>query len=284
MTSIGPLPIRPLIVLAAFVVGWFIARVLAKRKTSVERYKLAGSLVYSSLLVGLVTARLAHIARWSEEYLSSPMSLLAIGDGGYLWWAGVAAGLAFMYWRTMKQRDLRQAVFTGAATGILTWFLASAALEAAQRQAAPLPDLELLSLTGQPTALHSLKGKPVVLNLWASWCPPCRREMPAFEQAQKKFPDAVFVMVNQGERPEQVVRFLQAQGLDLSHVLLDPSSSAMKTLGARGLPSTYFFDAQGQLAYAHVGELTLGAISSILSSRNSHSDHQPTPQAQRAPQ
>ena len=284
MTSIGPLPIRPLMVLAAFVVGWFIARVLAKRKTSAERYKSAGSLVYSSLLVGLVTARLAHIARWSEEYLSSPMSLLAIGDVGYLWWAGVAAGLAFMYWRTMKQRDLRQAVFTGAAAGILTWFLASAALEAAQRQAAPLPDLELLSLTGQPTALHSLKGKPVVLNLWASWCPPCRREMPAFEQAQKKFPDAVFVMVNQGEKPEQVVRFLQAQGLDLSHVLLDPSSSVMKTLGAQGLPSTYFFDAQGQLAYAHVGELTLGAISSILSSRSSHSDHQLTPQAQRAPQ
>lgn len=284
MTSIGPLPIRPLMVLAAFVVGWFIARVLAKRKTSAERYKSAGSLVYSSLLVGLVTARLAHIARWSEEYLSSPMSLLAIGDGGYLWWAGVAAGLAFMYWRTMKQRDLRQAVFTGAAAGILTWLLASAALEAAQRQAAPLPDLELLSLTGQPTALHSLKGKPVVLNLWASWCPPCRREMPAFEQAQKKFPDTVFVMVNQGEKPEQVVRFLQAQGLDLSHVLLDPSSSAMKTLGAQGLPSTYFFDAQGQLAYAHVGELTLGAISSIVSSRSSHSDHQLTPQVQRAPQ
>lgn len=284
MTSIGPLPIRPLMVLAAFVVGWFIARVLAKRKTSAERYKSAGSLVYSSLLVGLVTARLAHIARWSEEYLSSPMSLLAIGDGGYLWWAGVAAGLAFMYWRTMKQRDLRQAVFTGAATGILTWLLASAVLEAAQRQAAPLPDLELLSLTGQPTALHSLKGQPVVLNLWASWCPPCRREMPAFEQAQKKFPDTVFVMVNQGEKPEQVVRFLQAQGLDLSHVLLDPTSSVMKTLGAQGLPSTYFFDAQGQLAYAHVGELTLGAISSILSSRSSHSDHQLTPQAQRAPQ
>lgn len=284
MTSIGPLPIRPLMVLAAFVVGWFIARVLAKRKTSAERYKSAGSLVYSSLLVGLVTARLAHIARWSEEYLSSPMSLLAIGDGGYLWWAGVAAGLAFMYWRTMKQRDLRQAVFAGAAAGILTWFLASAVLEAAQRQAAPLPDLELLSLTGQPTALHSLKGKPVVLNLWASWCPPCRREMPAFEQAQKKFPDTVFVMVNQGEKPEQVVRFLQAQGLDLSHVLLDPSSSVMKTLGAQGLPSTYFFDAQGQLAYAHVGELTLGAINSILSRRNSPSHHQLTPQVQRAPQ
>lgn len=283
MTSIGPLPIRPLIVLAAFVVGWFIARTLAKRKVSVERYKLSGSLVYSSLLVGLVTARLAHIARWSEEYLSAPMSLLAIGDGGYLWWAGVAAGLTFMYWRTMKQRDLRQAVFTGAATGLITWFVASAVLETTQRQAAPLPDLDLLSLTGQSTALHSLKGKPIVLNLWASWCPPCRREMPAFEQAQKKFPDAAFVMINQGESPEQVVRFLQAQGLDLSYVLLDPSSSAMKTLGTRALPSTYFFDAQGQLAYAHLGELTLGAISSILSSHNSRSDHQPTSQVQRAP-
>ncbi|EED65971.1 TlpA disulfide reductase family protein [Comamonas testosteroni] len=284
MTSIGPLPIRPLLVIAAFVIAWLIARWLAKRQTSTERYKLAGSMLYNSLLVGLLTARLAHIAQWHEAYLSAPMSIVAIGDGGFLWWVGVLAGLAFMYWRTMQQRDVRKAALTGAAVGLVVWLVATAAVETAQRQAAPLPNLELLSLEGQATALHSLKGKPIVLNLWASWCPPCRREMPAFVQAQKQFPNASFVMINQGESPEQVVRFLQAQGLNLSHVLLDPNSSSMKTLGARGLPSTYFFDAQGQLVYAHVGELTLGAISSILSSRVEHAVLQPKAPTHHAPQ
>lgn len=284
MTSIGPLPIRPLLVVAAFVIAWLIARWLAKRQASADCYKIAGSMVYNSLLVGLLTARVAHIAQWHEAYMSAPMSIVAIGDGGYLWWVGVLAGLAFMYWRTMKQRDVRKAAFAGAAAGLVVWLAATASVEAAQRQAAPLPNLELLSLNGQPTALHSLKGKPIVLNLWASWCPPCRREMPAFEQAQKRFPNTSFVMINQGESPEQVVRFLQAQGLDFSHVLLDSNSSSMKMLGARGLPSTYFFDAQGQLAYAHTGELTLGAITSILSKRVAHPDFQPSVPTQHAPQ
>src|SRR5699024_3535079 len=58
----------------------------------------------------------------------------------------------------------------------------------AQPSGPPLPDLDLAALDERPVSLVSYMGQPVVLNLWATWCPPCRREMPVFEQAQAEFP------------------------------------------------------------------------------------------------
>jgi len=118
----------------------------------------------------------------------------------------------------------------------------------------------LLTLDERPVSLGSYAGRPVVLNLWASWCPPCRREMPVFEQAQKQFPDVAFVLVNQGESAQQAQAFLQSEGLDLTDVLLDPSSQAMQAMGSRGLPTTLFFDAQGRQVDSHLGEITMPSL------------------------
>lgn len=271
MTSIGPFPIRPLLIVAAFGVAWLVARLLAqlwvRRGGAVASGKLAGQQVYSALLVGLLSARLGHIARWYEDYWAAPWSILAIGDGGYATGFGWAAGLGFLVWRTHGQRDVRRLALCAALVGGLVWLSSSMVLDRAQRLAPPLPELALSTLAGQPVALHSLKGQPLVINLWATWCPPCRREMPAFAHAQSRFRDTRFVMVNQGETPAVVLSFLDDHGLAFEHGLLDPHSSSMRALGARGLPSTYFFDAQGSLVYAHMGELTLASISQILTTR-----------------
>src|SRR5690606_29129202 len=102
--------------------------------------------------------------------------------------------------------------------------------------------------------------RPVVLNLWASWCPPCRRETPAFEQAQSEFPDVAFVLVNQGQTARQAQDFLESEGLNLKDVLLDPSSQAMQAVQSRGLPTTLFFDAQGRQVDSHLGEITMPSL------------------------
>ncbi len=146
--------------------------------------------------------------------------------------------------------------------------LASQTLEAdkmAQQAVPTLPDLELMTLEERPARLSSYMGTPVVLNLWATWCPPCRREMPVLEQAQTAFPDVAFVLVNQGESAQQARAYLESEGLNLTDVLLDPSSEAMREMRTGGLPTTFFFDAQGRMVDLHLGEITMADLESKIS-------------------
>lgn len=135
------------------------------------------------------------------------------------------------------------------------------------QQAPPsLPDLELLTLEGRSARLSSYAGMPVVLNLWATWCPPCRREMPVLEQAQTAFPDVAFVLVNQGESAQLAKAFLESEGLNLTDVLLDPDSKTMLEMRTGGLPTTLFFDAQGRMVDLHLGEITMADLEGKISS------------------
>lgn len=68
-----------------------------------------------------------------------------------------------------------------------------------QLQYQQFPDVQLLNLQQQPIKLTKYLGKPTVINLWASWCPPCRREMPVLSEAQKKYPNVKLIFINQNE-------------------------------------------------------------------------------------
>lgn len=135
----------------------------------------------------------------------------------------------------------------------------------AQQAAPSLPDLQLATLEERPVHLSSYMGTPVVLNLWATWCPPCRREMPVLEQAQTTFPNVAFVLVNQGESAQQAKTFLDSEGLNLTDVLLDPASDALRAMRAGGLPTTFFFDAQGRMVDLHLGEITMADLQAKIS-------------------
>nr|WP_309473771.1 TlpA disulfide reductase family protein [Oligella urethralis] len=123
------------------------------------------------------------------------------------------------------------------------------------------------TIDSEPVSLTSFSGKPVVVNLWATWCPPCRREMPVFVQAQADYPDLAVVMINQGESTQAINAFLKSEGLELEHVLLDPSSAMMREVGSRGLPTTLFFDAEGKMLDAHMGEITMPSLKNTLKNR-----------------
>ncbi|MEJ6655501.1 MAG: TlpA disulfide reductase family protein, partial [Pseudomonas sp.] len=229
--SIGPFSIKVVGVVAAILLAWLVARAVAKRMPDVS-HKLAGVLLFDAVFWGLIAARLGYIAQWREDYFAAPMSMLAIGDGGFSWWVGVLAALAFVWWRTRASQRLRRPVLVGVVTGVAAWFSAGMVVGLLQHSP-PLPDLHLATLEEQPISLLSYQGRPTVVNLWATWCPPCRREMPVFEQAQAAFPEVDIVMINQGESAQQAQAFLKSQGLSLSDVLLDPFSRAMHAVGAR---------------------------------------------------
>ncbi|WP_375740679.1 redoxin family protein [Pseudomonas boanensis] len=258
MTSftLGPLAIptpHALLYLGFFVAlfsGWLAGR---KRKANPE------AALFAMLLGGLLVARLAFTARYFEQYAAAPIGLLDIRDGGFMPWPGVLAAAtigAVLAWRSPV---LRRPLAIALTVGGLLWGGASAILSALD-QGRQLPKLALHDLHGNPIALHDLDGRPLVVNLWATWCPPCRREMPVLEAAQRNHPEVRYVLVNQGEHAEAVARFLTVQGLQPRDVLLDSGNRLGQATGSFGLPTTLFYDAQGRLQHSHMGELSAASL------------------------
>src|SRR5690606_184048 len=114
--------------------------------------------------------------------------------------------------------------------------------------------------------LADLGGQPVIINLWATWCPPCRRELPLFAEAAAAFPDVHFVFANQGESREVVADYLADRGdVNLTNVVLDRDQLTGDRFGSPGLPTTYFFDGAGWHVLTHVGEVSTVALINYLS-------------------
>ncbi len=271
MIGIGPFSIQFIVVALAILLGWVATRSVARMLPNAP-YKPAGGLLLDAVFWGFLAARIGYIAQWWPEYSAAPMSMIKISDGGFAWWLGIPVAFAFVWWRTRGGATvLRRPTMAGIMVGVVVWIMANSALSLMLRSAPPLPDLQLATLDQRPVSLSSYSGRPVVVNLWASWCPPCRREMPAFEQAQAEFPDVAFVMINQGETLAQAQSFLETEGLQLNDVLLDPSSQAMQTLQSRGLPTTLFFDAEGRQVDSHMGEITMPSLKDKISRRFSFS-------------
>ncbi len=116
------------------------------------------------------------------------------------------------------------------------------------------PDFTLKDLDGRSHRLSDYRGQAVVLNFWATWCPPCRREMPSMERAwqrlQKK--GAVILAVDVGEDLDTVYTFLADIPVSFP-LLLDEDAEIVSRFPIRGLPTTYVVDPSGHLVYQAVG-------------------------------
>ncbi|HLO04009.1 MAG TPA: redoxin domain-containing protein [Symbiobacteriaceae bacterium] len=138
---------------------------------------------------------------------------------------------------------------------------ASASLKVGQAA----PNFEVVDLDGKPVSLASLKGRPVVINFWATWCPPCRREMPEFEAvlAQHKDSDLAFYALNVGESKLAVESFLQQVGVKLP-VLLDQNDMAQNAFKILPLPATFFIDRTGRITAISESQMTRVQIESEI--------------------
>ena len=120
----------------------------------------------------------------------------------------------------------------------------------------PKPELVLQDLQGKQVSLLQLQGKPAVINMWATWCAPCRREMPVLQQAQQNHPQIQFVLLNQGEKAPVISAYLQKNQIQLANVWLDETMQSRTVLPYQGLPSTYFLNQRGEVVAHSLGELT----------------------------
>lgn len=118
------------------------------------------------------------------------------------------------------------------------------------------PDFTLTDLDGKPRRLSEFKGKVVLVNFWATWCPPCRREMPSMErlyQSLKAQPFTVLAL-NQIESLDLVFGFTgQLEPSPTFPILFDDKSAVAKRWGVKGLPTSFIVDKQGRIAYRAVG-------------------------------
>jgi thiol-disulfide isomerase/thioredoxin len=130
---------------------------------------------------------------------------------------------------------------------------------------APAPDFSLPGLDGRTTALADLRGKTVVLNFWATWCDPCREELPLLEGIARTYADSLTVIaVETGEPAEEVLAFTDALGLKWIRVLTDPAGRTGDLYLVRGLPTTFFIDPTGMIRRIRIGTLNAAELESIL--------------------
>ena len=129
------------------------------------------------------------------------------------------------------------------------------------------PDFQLNTLDGQSITLSELKGRPVLVNFWATWCGPCRGEMPYLQQIYEEWPadELVLLTVNVADSPSQVEEFMQSQGLSFT-VLLDSGADVAQRYNVRGIPTTFFIDKDGVIQEIKIGPFRSQAeIEAILS-------------------
>ena len=132
--------------------------------------------------------------------------------------------------------------------------LQSALIPVKPRMAAP--DMALKDLEGKLVDLAKLRGKVVVVNFWATWCPPCRREFPSMERLRLKLANTALLIlaVNEGESTETIEQFTSTLDLQPEFpILLDLEGEAMALWPVRGLPTTFIIDKHGRIAYRAIG-------------------------------
>jgi thiol-disulfide isomerase/thioredoxin len=124
----------------------------------------------------------------------------------------------------------------------------------------PAKDFVLEDLTGDEVRLSSLKGKPVVLNFWATWCPPCKEEMPLLEEYSDTYSEQVVVIgVNTAEDHDLVQHFITEKGVTFP-IALDKAGIVSDMYFVRNYPTTFFLDKDGVLRAQHAGQLDAGLL------------------------
>lgn len=132
-----------------------------------------------------------------------------------------------------------------------------------QKSRPTAPDFTVLDTDGNQVKLSDFFGQPIVLNFWATWCPPCKAELPDFEKACAENDDVVFLMVNltDGSRDtvDVVNAFISQNGYTFP-VYYDTSYSAANAYGVSSIPVTYFIDRSGNVAVSHLGMISSQAL------------------------
>ena len=261
MIVVGPFsfPVLPLLL----VIGMLVSLALARSKGSL--YGELETAIYGVVIVAILIARIAFVALHWSLYRQSLSDIIDIRDGGFFPLVGIGAGVIITVLYLLRKPFLRRALLTclfagigvAALGGLMAWTM-NAPVDMA------LPVASFNDLDGKPVRLDRFLGKPVVVNLWATWCPPCRREMPMLMHAQASTPEVVFVFANQGEPVLTIRQYLSQAHIDTANVILDNRLDIARLAGSSALPTTLFFSKEGKLHSIRMGGLSSATLAEEL--------------------
>ena len=260
--GVGPLSlsIEHVLLILAFVVALIVGAIAGRK----QKTPISGSLA-DIFLVAMVSARIGFVVRYFEHYQNDWLGMIDIRDGGFDMITGLVVALVFSAWLMWRRASIRRALGTAVVAGVVTWGFTTGAIALINQQTGGLPDVALTDMQERPVTLENIAdGQPMVVNLWATWCPPCIREMPVLEQAQQRYPQIRFVFANQGEHPETINKFLNEQALELANSISDRAGELGRVVGSHGLPTTLFYNADGELVDSHMGELSQASLARNL--------------------
>lgn len=253
--TIGPLVFAPdrfaaILGIAAFMI---VSELLARKVDG--RFS---DWAWKAVVFFIAGARLGHVVANAEGFVAEPLRALAFWQGGFSVVAGISVASAYTAFRF--RRRIWQAAWTLLPAACAAFVVVFVLALTAGTPKTPLPQGSFFTLAGDPLQAGSLVGRPLVINLWATWCPPCRREMPMMADVAAGTGNATFVFVNQGEGQAAVETYLSGEGLELQHVLLDSLGQFGRNYAVPGLPATLFIGSDGLLRSVHVGEISREAL------------------------
>lgn len=274
--NIGPVlvpTLRVSIIVALLFAIWVAARIAGYMNLESG---LVRRVAETSVWLGLIGARLGFvITNWSA-FRDTPWTALYFWQPGYLPIAGLLVGAGYALWR-LRHHESRQRLRYVRALSIsfaLAALLVGLVVAATQirfdpgvlRPGDPVPNFTLQTLDGKPVTFSSLQGRPVVFNFWATWCPPCRREMPLLDAVQKEYSarGVTIAGINLDEPVDLVRAYVESAGVTYP-IWVNPrdvtpgvrgTRKLYKQLGGVGLPTTLFIDRNGVIRDSYIGELS----------------------------
>ena len=251
--DLGPfvLSIERFAALLGVIVFVALAEILARTTKS----RALSSWSSTTVLWGFVGARVGHVIAFWPSFAEEPWRIIAIWQGGFSVTGaavGVAIVTAWALWRSLPFVPAAATLWAG----IIAWQVIL--LDVAPREPVALPTEAVATIEGEVLHLTTLvpQDTPIIINLWATWCPPCRRELPMLATVAEQRDDVVFLFASQGETVAHVSRYLAEHNLQPDHVLIDASGMLARHYGTVGLPVTLFIGTDGLLSHTHVGEIS----------------------------
>ncbi|PQV54798.1 thiol-disulfide isomerase/thioredoxin [Paraburkholderia sp. BL21I4N1] len=257
--NLGPysFPVAPLVFLASIGIALWVACKATHGGPAAE------TTILYSVVAGLLVSRLAFVGQYLPAYRGDVLKMLDFRDLGFDPVPGAVAGAMVLLVLLAKRRQVRRAAMLAVFAGCASWGLATAFADTGE-QAAFLPAVTVLDMNGNPQPLAHNDGKPLVVNLWASWCGPCRAEMPVLAEAQRDFTQVDIAFINQGEPEAAVTDFVTEHGLVLHNLARDPNLAVARAVGARAFPTTLFYDRNGKLLATHLGPFSRATFEQAL--------------------